>query len=140
MKNDNIHVTRLSELAFHLDNGDLYSNWSHAQCLLLVRNGTEIYTFRSLLFELIDVFADDFILNLQTQQVESTSHQPLIDALGDFFGLDVSEVIHLFGIDMQNRDRFGGSMLRHDCEAINVAENIFEILRQNGWKNPHLKS
>lgn len=133
MKNQAIYTDRLAELAFHLEKNELFTDWTQEEEVIGSARDKEYRSFRPLLLELIDLFAEDFELNLQTGRVRGIGDRPLLPALQTFFGLGRKEVLHLFGIELQRCGKFGGRTLTRGCCApIDIADNIFELLRING--------
>ena len=136
MKTNKKYMDRLETIAFHLNRGEeFYNLWNENLQILKETNDKIIYARSSVLFELADLYSEDFKITWRI--VPAKEGITMIEHLQQFFGLSYEEMLHLFCPGEQQPQQFGGDMLYFDSFPQDIADNMFIMLKRHGWVNKY---
>lgn len=136
MRNLKNNFIPLMVLAQHLECGDLKENYeklhfyySDDRKFLLIGKGERYHmVVPQVIFELPHLFGA-FKRTASGDVYYAVAPDVQINyAVLEFFGLTIKEYLHLFCIDRQNCEEFGGSSITLDYTTKQLAENIIEFL------------
>lgn len=138
MKKADMYLNRLLELAFHLDNAEVRHLWPSKSTILLYSTAIRVDVPDALILELPPLF-DEFDYDGNGWVKPTTSTLPLMEFIRQFFGLDSTELMHIFCINLQSCHKYDGKVLTRDCFPQHVSDNIFAMLERLGLFKPYGK-
>lgn len=95
----------------------------------------EVKVHYSLMRAISLLFPDEFELDRRGYLKPKLSLRLTMDHVRRHFGLNQTEFMHLFCIELQSVGRYGGKKLSEDSVVQDVGDNILDLLRKQGLFN-----
>lgn len=134
-----MYTDRLLEFAIYLDDGEVGVEWTGATKVLNYDANVKVRVLTALMMGLPIVFTENFDYDESSFPVPDKNPLELLPFVQEFFGLEASELFHVFCLRKQAIDKYGGMLLSEISFPQHVAENILELMRRQGlWSPPNL--
>jgi hypothetical protein len=135
MKLDKIYIDRLLDLANEhltelvIDDEKILPLKGPAQSIIF-DSLISVNVVTAIISDLPIIFPGYFDYDMKNYLVCFDGEQPLFGSIGEFFGLNIMETLHIFCVGTQSVERFGGRRITKYSMPKDVAHNIFAMIEK----------